>query len=179
MKLSIGIAAIAATFLMALPAAAQTSFVRIEGKTTKFTSSPTAKSPDSIEVVNVDYSLDVPRDAATGMASGRRRHSPMTFTFRLSSLTPSFFSALIANELLKLEYVTESPAQRGAAAVPASTHRITLHNARISSYKLLDQNGDADRGDPLVKVSFAFQQIDYQSTSNGVAGQLVTDSITQ
>lgn len=181
MKLVLGAAAaLAAAFALATPAEAQASYVTIDGKT-KLRTDNNSKTGDRLDLVNVEYSLDVPVDAASGMAAGRRRHSPFTFTFRPSVATQQLYSALISGEALKVEYVTEVAPPVGTigstAGAVGARHIITLTNARVVSYKLVDQNEDAAKVDPLIKVKVVFQKIDYQVTGN-TPGATVSDTTT-
>jgi type VI secretion system secreted protein Hcp len=48
-----------------------------------------------------EHSIDSPRDAATGMASGKRLHHPVKFIKRVDSASPGLWSALTTNDTLK------------------------------------------------------------------------------
>jgi type VI secretion system secreted protein Hcp len=47
------------------------------------------------------YELKAPRDAATGQASGKRQHSPITMTKEWGPASPQIFQALVMNEVLE------------------------------------------------------------------------------
>jgi len=56
---------------------------------------------DKIAGLAFHYDVKSPRDAATGMASGKRQHGAITFTKAVDSSSPQIFQALIGNEVLK------------------------------------------------------------------------------
>src|SRR5262245_48014778 len=61
-----------------------------------------AKSPQDGKIVVINYSFHVesPRDIASGMASGKRRHYPMSITKLVDKTSPLFFQALCSNTVI-------------------------------------------------------------------------------
>ena len=105
------------------------------------------------------YSVAAPRDAASGMATGRRTHQPVAFVKEWGAATPQFQQAMITNETFKsvqFEFV-----KGGADGEEHVFHRITLGNALITE---IQQYVDpaADTG-PLEKISFTFQRIEVEN----------------
>ena len=56
---------------------------------------------DSIEVYSYTHSIVVPRDPATGQATGKRQHKPLTITKPLDKSTPLLYHALTTSETLR------------------------------------------------------------------------------
>lgn len=77
-----------------------------------------------------------PRDAASGMATGKRQHEPLTFLKRVGASTPQWLQALCTNESLKtvtIEFV-ESDQKTAAERI---FFVITLTNANVSSHRII------------------------------------------
>ena len=140
----------------ATASAAYEFYVTIEGvKQGKFKGDGKAKAhPGTIACLAFAYEVKSPRDASTGMATGRRQHEPIVITKRWDSASPQLFQALVSNESLKsvlLEFVRTRP--DGQEEV---YYTITLQDAMVVGIK---QYTDAAGGRELEDVSFSFQRI--------------------
>lgn len=160
MRIFLAGAALIAALVGAAPSYAETGSLRIEGMKNGKLKGDAKGKPDALEVLALDYSLDIPRNAS-GIASGRRQHSPATFTVRWSAAAPMLFSSTVKNEVLKVVYT-------GDDSMGKSLHTLTLNNARIVSFKIVDSNGDKETVDPLVRVSFTFQTIEITTTEGNI-----------
>jgi type VI secretion system secreted protein Hcp len=105
-----------------------------------------------------------PRDVATGQASGKRTHKPITITKEWGAASPQLFQALVTNESLKsvlFEFV-----RTNAKGEQEIYHTIKLTNAAVSNIKsyldLIDKTGDAYDAHELEDVSFVFQKIEME-----------------
>jgi type VI secretion system secreted protein Hcp len=56
---------------------------------------------DTLEVLAISHKVEVPRDAHTGQASGRRRHNPFVIVKALDKSSPLLFKMMCENEELK------------------------------------------------------------------------------
>jgi type VI secretion system secreted protein Hcp len=106
-----------------------------------------------------------PRDVATGYASGKRTHKPITITKGWGAASPQLFQALVTNESLKsvlFEFVKTN--SKGEEEI---YHTIKLTNAAVSNIKsyldLTDATGDAYDAHELEDVSFVFQKIEIEN----------------
>jgi type VI secretion system secreted protein Hcp len=54
----------------------------------------------TIALIGVSSQLNVPFDATTGAAQGRRQHHPISVTKLLDQATPKLYQALVTNEIL-------------------------------------------------------------------------------
>jgi type VI secretion system secreted protein Hcp len=183
----LSIALLAVCFVSMKPAGAQIpgamnqanlSFsVKITGKVTgQFRGESTLKGREnSIEGLRFSSQVTSPRDIATGLPSGKRQHSPITFTKIWGPASPQIFQACVTNELLptvKFEFWKVLP---GGREVIFQT--IALTNASISSvrrYIGVASGGDAPDPRELEDVTLTFQKIEIQD--NAAGGLAAADS---
>jgi type VI secretion system secreted protein Hcp len=115
-----------------------------------------------IECVGFSYNIQSPRDAATGMASGKRQHSPVVIVKHIDGASPQLIEAAYNNEVLKtvtIEFYRVAPDGKQAIF---QTFRLT--NVTISK---VSQFGGTSCPEKLVpnsipyeEVSFVFQKIE-------------------
>ena len=151
-------------------AAASSFDVTIEG--TKQGRFKGERGRDKIAGLAFHYDVKSPRDAATGMASGKRQHGAITFTKAIDSSSPQIFQALTGNEALKsVLFEFRSTNANGEEMV---FYQITLTNASISEVEqYIDMPGlvttaqakhsAASDSSPLEDVSLTFQKIEVAS----------------
>jgi type VI secretion system secreted protein Hcp len=115
--------------------------------------------------VAFSYGVIVPRDTATGQASGKRQHQPVVFTKEWGASSPQFYTAAYTNEVLSQVafnfYVT------GPTGTQQLDHTVKLTNATIVSVKqsleLPQQGGPVIDSRELEEISFVFQKIEITS----------------
>ena len=114
------------------------------------------------KIAGIRYSAETtsPRDAATGQATGKRIHKPITITKEWDAASPQIFAALVSNETLKtvlFEFVKPDAAGREEIYFT-----VTLTNAVISNVHsyldLTDTSGDKFDAHDLEDVSFVIQK---------------------
>jgi type VI secretion system secreted protein Hcp len=105
------------------------------------------------------YEVTAPRDSASGQATGKRQHSPVTFVKEWGASSPQLLTAAVDNELLDsvlFEFIETNPA--GEEFV---YHTIKLTNASVASIK---QDAKAAAGghdlQDLEEISIVFQSIE-------------------
>lgn len=142
-------------------------FVTIVGTQQKFKSESVRKGfEQAIPAISFAYGVKSPRDSASGQASGKRQHKPVTFVKEWGASTPQLFQALVTNEQLTsvtIQFVqTSSDEGAGREFV---YHTIKLTNAYVTE---LDQFKRSSPDDPrdLEAVSFTFQKI--EMTNDGL-----------
>jgi type VI secretion system secreted protein Hcp len=109
-------------------------------------------------VAAVAYAIESPRDAASGLPTGKRKHEPVTISKAIDQATPQLFQALVTNETLttvKIEFV--QPAA-GPTGTPAPTFTITLTNAAISALK--SDWSETANAQELEQAQFVYQKIE-------------------
>jgi type VI secretion system secreted protein Hcp len=101
-----------------------------------------------------DYGIVSPRDIATGQASGKRQHKPVTITKEWGASTPQFLVATATNEQLTkvlMEFWDTDPLKGGAQRLHFV---VTLTNASVAEVRQRLAN------DLLTEdISFTFQKI--------------------
>ena len=131
--------------------------------------SPRAAHQDKLAGIAFRYTVGSPRDAASGMASGKRQHQPITFVKEWGAASPQLFQALTTNESLKsvlFEFMKTN--DNGEEYV---FHTIRLTNAFISEIEQYIDVADTPTVDrqPLEKVSVTFQRIELENIDGGTS----------
>ncbi len=125
---------------------------------------PGGPSSARITVRAFNYGLAIPHDAATGQASGKRQHSPVSFVKAWSAASPQLYAALCTNEVLKsvlFEFV-----EADAHGIQQVAHSIKLTNATVSSMRFdIQSPAPIEGGTPhdLEEISMVFQKVDIVS----------------
>jgi len=149
-------------------------YITIEGqKQGKFKGDSQRKGQaNKISGIRFLSELISPRDAATGQASGKRIHKPISFTKEWGASSPQLFQACATNENLKsvlFEFI-----RADATGQEAVHFKVTLTNAGIASIKsyvdLTDNTGDAFDAHELEDVELTFQKIELED----VVGKTMT-----
>jgi type VI secretion system secreted protein Hcp len=106
-------------------------------------------------------SLTAPRDAATGLPTGKRQYAPIVITKEWDAASPQIFQAASTNEVLpqvELEFLRSNP-----AGMESVFETVTLTNATISAVKQyigFPDAGEPPNPHPQENVSFTFQKIE-------------------
>jgi type VI secretion system secreted protein Hcp len=135
-------------------------YVTVEGtKQGKFKGESTRQAhADKLAGLSFHYSVGSPREAASGMATGRRVHQPVSFVKEWGAASPQLFAALTSNESCKsvlFEFVrTDESGQERIF------HTIKLVNALITEIEQYVEQGATG---PLEKISFTFQRIELEN----------------
>jgi type VI secretion system secreted protein Hcp len=111
------------------------------------TSQRSGKIADAVEVSAVSHEIISPRDAASGLATGKRVHKPFVLTTQWGTSTPLLIAALVANENLTSVLV-------GLLRNGTQFATVKLTNANLSDYA---QHGDT------ATFSFTYQKIEWTS----------------
>ncbi len=163
----------AAALLAAMPAAAETGYLKITAqKQGQIKGEVTSKGgmADSLAVLDMDWSMSVP--TVNGVATGRRVQQPISFTVRWSKATPLLLQAATDNETLsKVDYSGWLPNIDGVGAgagTESMRHTISLTNAHIVSLKITDRKTDSDLLDPVVVVTMSYQSLAITETNGGI-----------
>jgi type VI secretion system secreted protein Hcp len=141
-------------------------FVTIEGtKTGPFQGENSHETPNNkISGLKFFYEVTSPHDLATGTATGRRQHKPITIAKEWGAASPQIFRALVDNEILKsvlFEFMQTSPAGKEEVS-----HTIRLTGASISAFRqyignvedfVYDSTRDSRK---LENVTFNFRTIE-------------------
>jgi type VI secretion system secreted protein Hcp len=113
-----------------------------------------------------------PRDPATGQATGKAQHEPVTILKDVDKTSPLLWTALVNNETLTtwiLRFFSTD-----ATGLATQVYTVTLTNASIGSItqSMLDNEDAANTTLPLQEeLTFSYQKIQWTWTDGGVTAQ--------
>ena len=118
---------------------------------------------DKLAGLSFHYQVSSPRDSASGMATGKRQHQPITFVKEWGAASPQLFTAAVTNEQLKsvvFEFVRTNDS--GEEYV---FHTIKLGTALITSIEQYIDDVKSEGQDTVgkEKVSLTFQRIEIEN----------------
>jgi type VI secretion system secreted protein Hcp len=103
-------------------------------------------------LIGLSHEIRSPRDAASGLPTGKRQHKPLTIRKELDKSTPKLLMAMITNE--NLSNVTFTLTRSGS---PYMTIKLT--NASVASRV---QTGTTE------EIEFTYQKIEWTWTDGGI-----------
>lgn len=116
--------------------------------------------------LNFDYLVKTPRDAVTGMVSGKRQHGPVTMTKEWGAASPQLFQALVSNEILKSVvfefYQTNEAGEEQLATMVKLTNATVIEIHQRTPTPTPGTNASAGNRRQLEDVSFTFSTIEIQ-----------------
>jgi type VI secretion system secreted protein Hcp len=120
----------------------------------------------SIALIAVEHSIVSPRDLATGMASGKRQHSPITLTKETDRTSPLFYRLISRNEVIpKAEIFFFGLGTQGGLTTGRETnlYTITLTKAFVSNIvfggRIDEAAKERDRLPLTERISFVYDSI--------------------
>lgn len=116
----------------------------------------------SIKVVTCQNSNLSPRDAASGQATGKRQHCPITITKEIDKASPLLAKAFKDQE--NLPEVTLTYYRAGKKGAIEKWYTITLKEVFISSLK----SSTGGKSQTQEEISFTFQKIEWSWFDGGV-----------
>ncbi|NNM35729.1 MAG: type VI secretion system tube protein Hcp [Nitrosopumilus sp.] len=124
---------------------------------------------DKIEVYGFSHEVDSPRDAASGLPTGKRQHTPISIEKPVDKSTPILYSILVSNENiteLKLEFW--GPDRSTGKEVLYYT--VELQNASISN---IGEKSSVLGSPPNFtdQVSFTYQKIIWTWNDGGITAE--------
>jgi type VI secretion system secreted protein Hcp len=126
----------------------------------------------SILVHSFSNSVTSPRDPASGLATGKRMHQPLTILKELDKSSPLLWNALVNNETLtSWQLAVWAPTPTG---LDKQIYTITLTNASIASIREFM----VDNEDPTLlklpvreEITFTYQKIQWTWVDGGISAQ--------
>jgi type VI secretion system secreted protein Hcp len=130
----------------------------------------------SIAVMAMKHEIVSPRDAASGLATGKRQHKPLTVIVEWDRALPLLMQALTTNETLatvEIDFWGLGARVAAGSASPAVLHtKIKLTNAHISGIRtILPDTRDpvTARMNENAEISFVYQKIEMTHVPTGTA----------
>jgi type VI secretion system secreted protein Hcp len=131
----------------------------VDGGTTR------AGYEDWITLMSFSHSVHTPYDAATGMATGARRHSPLRVTKTIDQATPLLYNAWAQNQVCTyFELRLLGPHSSG---VETHYYTIELEDARIVSIQTSASTAPTSNV-AVETVSFVYSQITWTWVDGGI-----------
>ena len=157
---------IATLTLAVAPAAHAEIFVTIKGQKQGLIKGDSLVKGHEGQIVatSFDYDVKSPRDPATGLATGKRQHSPITLRINSSATSVHLFQALVTNENLTSVVIEFWAASDVGGLLPQK--RVTLTNASLSD---LHQRANAAKATWQDDVSIVFQKIELLDVPTGAS----------
>jgi type VI secretion system secreted protein Hcp len=152
--------------------AAETQYLFLKGqKSGIIKGGVTAKGQEgAIQVDSISHEIVSPRDASSGMATGRRQHKPLTLVVRVDKSWPLLYNVLVSNEnLSQVELRVLAPSTNGSGTVSVQ-RKVLLTNANISDiqqYTVDGTNGSANYD--VLKISLTYQKIEWDWIDGGIS----------
>jgi type VI secretion system secreted protein Hcp len=150
------------------------AYLRMKGqKSGEIKGSVTQKGREnSILVFAVEHSIQSPRDAASGLPTGKRMHHPIVITKPVDRSSPLLYQMLVTNENIatwELQFWRPS-----ATGIEEQDYTVKLTNASIASINFHAPNTQ----DPTLakfvdyeEIAFTYQKIQWTWVSGGITAQ--------
>ena len=156
---------------------ASNAYLRMKGQKSGDIQGPVTQKgrENSIFVFAVEHSIEVPRDPASGLPTGKRVHKPLVISKQVDKSSPHLYTLLVSNEAIitwELQFWRQPPA--GPPGTEQQYYTVKLTNANIASITFHSPNTQ----DPnLMKfpeyeeVAFTYQQIEWIWTDGGITAK--------
>ena len=114
---------------------------------------------NSIQVLSIEDEVVSPRDAASGLPTGKRQHKPISVKFEIDPSAPILYNMIASNEnITQLELKFYRPSPNG---VESQYYSVKLTTASIASIRA---ETDATTHETLLDVTFTYQKIQWTWT---------------
>jgi type VI secretion system secreted protein Hcp len=146
-------------------------YLKLKGqKTGEIKGSVTQKGRENkIMVIAVNHGVESPRDHASGLPTGKRRHNPFIITKELDQASPLLYNVLVNNENIsewELQFWRPS-----AAGAEEQFFTVKLTNANVAGIKFVslnNKNPELTRYAEYEEVSFTYQKIEWTWVKGGI-----------
>jgi type VI secretion system secreted protein Hcp len=125
-----------------------------------------------IMVIAVQHSVTSPRDAASGLPTGKRQHHPFVITKEVDKSSALLYNMLVNNENIpewELQFW-----QPSLAGVEKQYYSVKLTNASIESIRMVMPNNkhpDLMKFAEYEEVAFCYQKICWTWTEGGITAE--------
>jgi type VI secretion system secreted protein Hcp len=127
-----------------------------------------------IMVIAVSHEIVSPRDAASGLPTGKRMHKPYVITKELDKSSPLLYNALVNNENIsdwELQFWTPQLAAATGTGQEKQHYTVKLTNANLASiaFRMLNnKHPDLARYAEYEEVAFTYQKITWTWVDGGI-----------
>ncbi len=127
---------------------------------------------DSIMVIGYSHEIVSPRDAASGLPTGKRQHKPLTVTKEIDKATPLLTNLLVNNENVSaLEVRFWQPSPTGAEV---QHYTVELTNASVASIRtemLNNKYPENMQHKEREHIAFCYQKVTMTWTDGGITAE--------
>lgn len=153
------------------------AFLRIKAqKQGEIKGSVTQKGREGrILVLAAGHEVLSPRDAASGLPTGRRQHRPFVITKALDAASTPLYTALVNNENLpewELQCWAAAPTAKGGSGAQVLRYTVRLSNASVCDIRFVlpDTRNPATSGwSEYEEVAFTYQRIEWTWALGGLS----------
>ena len=127
---------------------------------------------ESIMVIGTSHEVVSPRDAASGLPTGKRQHKPFTITKEIDLATPLLMNVLVNNENVKtwkLEYW--QPSKTGKEVQFYTVELVNASIAGIRQEMLNNKYPENMQHKEREHISFCYQKITWTWMDGGVTSE--------
>ena len=150
------------------------AYLRLKGDTQGDIKGSVARKgrEDSILVIAADHEVESPRDAASGLPTGKRQHQPFVITKEVDKASPLLMKALVENENIgewKLEFWRAS-----SKGKREHFYTVELRNASISNiqFEMLNNKYPENKQHrEREHISFCYQKIIVRWEDGGIEAE--------
>jgi len=132
---------------------------------------------DSIMIIAVSHEIVSPRDAASGLPTGKRMHKPLVITKELDKSTPLLYNALVNNENISdYEIKFWTPQIKATQGLGTEVHHFSLKlvNANIASihFKMANnKHPELMKFAEYEEIAFTYQKIIWTWIQGGITAE--------
>jgi len=129
-----------------------------------------------IAVIAIEHGIISPRDAASGQATGKRQHQPLSFLKETDMASPILNTILVQNAVIKTAefffYGAVQPGRLGGmTGMEKNIYTIILQNAFIAKMDFTMQNNRETEGNYVSlkeRISLVYERIEWKWTDGGI-----------
>jgi type VI secretion system secreted protein Hcp len=132
---------------------------------------------NKIMVIALSHEIVSPRDAASGLPTGKRMHKPIVITKELDKSSPLLYNALVNNENIQeweLQFWTPQVKATEGMGTEVNHYTLKLTNANIASINFRMANNkhpDLMKFAEYEEVSFTYQKIQWTWNQGGITAE--------
>jgi type VI secretion system secreted protein Hcp len=155
------------------------AYLKLKGqKSGEIKGSVTQKGRENkIMVIAVSHEIISPRDAASGLPTGKRMHKPFVITKELDKATPTLYNVLVNNENVtewELQFWTPQLNPKTGTGNEVQHYTVKLINANIASISFRMANNkhpDLMKYAEYEEIAFTYQKIEWTWNDGGIVAE--------
>jgi type VI secretion system secreted protein Hcp len=125
-----------------------------------------------IAVIAVSHDIVSPRDAASGLPTGKRMHKPFVITKELDKSSPLLYNILVHNEnITEWELQFWQPSATGAEKQHYSVKLLNANIASIDFRMANNKHPDLMKFSEYEEVAFTYQKITWTWVDGGITAE--------